>query len=336
MSISDFIKCRLGAFLYSFCSIALILLFLFIADIRNDVFVFLLTTSIFGFVTFWTCDYIYTRIKYSRIKSCMDKLDKKYLIADIMPKGLNYEDKFYRELIRRACKSMLDEISVTEAEKNEYEEYIANWVHEAKTQITAIQLMCENDDEDAAEKILIETKKLEINVERIMYFSKSGETWKDYVIARTSLRNIVQQAIMSICQLLIINHVSIENTLSDEEVCNDPKWSSFIIVQILLNCIKYKKNDTITVKIYSERAKDQTKLIIEDNGAGIKENEIGKIFEKGYVGTNGRTTAKSSGMGLYLCKKLCDKLGIGISVQSKYGNYTRFILTYGEGSFCIT
>ena len=335
MTVWDFMISRSGSMLYSFLSNAFIILILHFLNIRSDILRLICICSLVFYIVFWGLDYLHSKKKYQFIHECMERLKKKYYIADVMPKGLNYQDQFYRELIRRACKCMMDDIKAIEKEKTEYEEYIANWVHEAKTQITAIQLLCANEKNTFSDKIKIETKKLEINVERIMYFSKSGDTWRDYVIKRTSLNEIVEESVMNIYQILIINHAIIENELKDEYVYNDSKWSSFIVTQILLNCVKYKKKDSIRIRIYSEVSDGITNLVIEDNGIGIKEKEIDHIFEKGYVGSNGRGRSASSGMGMYICKKLCKKLDIGISASSEYGKYTKFILSYKEGAFCI-
>lgn len=262
----------------------------------------------------------------------MDLLEKKYLIADIVKENGNYQQRFYWELVRRACKSMMDELNREEKQNLEYKEYIDSWIHEVKTPITAIQLMCDNERNEVTDKIKLETKKIEMDIERMLYYSKSGETWKDYVIDRHSLLEIVETSIMKIYQMFIQNNVKINIELEKEMVYTDAKWSSFIITQILLNCIQYRKENP-TIHIYAKKEKDSTSLVIEDNGLGIKSEEMGRIFDKGYVGSNGRKNETSSGMGMFICKKLCDKLGIGIHAESEYGVYTRMILTYGEGTF---
>ena len=121
--------------------------------------------------------------------------------------------------------------------------------------------------------------------------------------------------------------------VEEEVVYTDAKWTSFIITQILLNCVQYRKNETLSIGIYAKKEKESTSLIIEDNGLGIKPEEVHRIFEKGYVGTNGRKNERSSGMGMFICNKLCKKLNIGIEAASEYGKYTKMILTFGEGTF---
>ena len=263
----------------------------------------------------------------------MDLLDKKYLISEVVKKRGNYQQQFYMELVRRACKSMMDELNEQEQQNLEYKEYIDSWIHEVKTPITAIQLMCDNERNTLTDRIKLETKKVEMDIERMLYYSKSSETWKDYVITRHSLRDIVESSIMNVYQIFIYNGVKIDVNVEEELVYTDAKWSSFIITQILLNCVQYKGEETLSIRIYAKKEKESTSLIIEDNGLGIKPEEIDHIFEKGYVGTNGRKNERSSGMGMYICSKLCKKLDIGLHAVSEYGKYTKMILVFGEGSF---
>ena len=262
-------------------------------------------------------------------------LEKKYLIADMLKETESYSDNFYREVIRSACKSMMEELTKLENSNQGYAEYIDSWIHEVKTPVTAIQLLCDNERSSVTDKIKLEIKKVEIDIERIMYYSKVDETWKDYVISKQNLKEIVESAIMKGCQILICNRAMLDIQLQDEEVYTDAKWSSFIILQLLLNCVKYKSSRPLVIKVYAKKLKDGTSLVIEDNGVGIHPEEIQRIFEKGYVGTNGRLISTSSGMGLYICKKLCDKLQIGIRAESEYGVYTKLVLTYGEGTFVM-
>ena len=263
----------------------------------------------------------------------MDLLEKKYLISEVVKKRGNYQQQFYMELVRRACKSMMDELNEQEKQNMEYKEYIDSWIHEVKTPITAIQLMCDNERNMFTDRIKLETKKVEMDIERMLYYSKSNDTWKDYVIARHSLREIVESSIMKVYQIFIYNGVKIDMQVEEEVVYTDAKWTSFIITQILLNCVQYRKNETLSIGIYAKKEKESTSLIIEDNGLGIKPEEVHRIFEKGYVGTNGRKNERSSGMGMFICNKLCKKLDIGIEAASEYGKYTKMILTFGEGTF---
>ena len=308
-------------------------IFLLLAGINRDIVLFMTIVYPSVFVVYFIFHYIYICKKYSKLAKTMDLLDKKYLISEIVKKSYNYEQEFYMELVRTASKSMMDEINEYEKQSIEYREYIENWIHEVKTPITAISLMCDNDRNELTNRIKLETKRIEMDVERILYYSKSDEIWKDYVIIKHNLKEIVEASIMKIYQIFIYNGVKIDVQVENEVVFTDAKWASFIITQILLNCVQYKSENPLSIIISAKSEKEKTSLIIEDNGLGIKPEEIGYIFEKGFVGTNGRDYDKSSGMGMYICAKLCKKLGIGIYVDSEYGKYTRMIMEFGEGTF---
>lgn len=313
-------------------SFLLIVMFLLLTGVEQEIVSYITLFYFLIFLTYFSSHFLILKRKYEKIENIMDLLEKKYLIADVVRDKGDYQQRFYWELTRRATKAMMDELNLMEKQTLEYKEYIDSWIHEVKTPITAIQLICDNERSIVTDKIKLETKKVEMDIERMLYYSKSGETWKDYVISTHSLLEIVETSIMKIYQLFIHNNVKINIEIEKEIVYTDAKWSSFIITQILLNCIQYRKEEP-TIHIYAQKEKESTSLVIEDNGLGIKPEEMERIFDKGYVGTNGRRNETSSGMGMFICKKLCDKLGIGIRAESEYGVYTRMILTYGEGSF---
>lgn len=116
-------------------------------------------------------------------------------------------------------------------------------------------------------------------------------------------------------------------------VSTDEKWALFILDQIFSNCIKYSRDENGCVRIFSETGKNKVKLSVEDNGIGIRSEELGRVFEKGFCGTNGRSGRYSTGIGLYLTKKLCDRLGMGIRIESEYDQYTRVWLQFPESDF---
>lgn len=333
MKLKNYIADRISLLLVMFFSFVFFLIFLSLIGIDRDIVCFLAMVYPGVFVVYFICDFLYTKKQLYTLEGTMDLLDKKYLIGEVAGKKGTYQQKFYMELVRRACKSMMDELQDKEKQNIEYKEYTDSWIHEVKTPITAIQLICDNERNVLTDRIKIETKKVEMDIERMLYYAKSDETWKDYVIAPHSLRDIVDGSIMKVYQIFIYQGVRISVDIEEEIVYTDAKWASFIITQILLNCVQYQSDTPLVISIYPKKEKESTCLIIEDNGLGIKPEEIRHIFEKGYVGTNGRKNERSSGMGMYICSKLCKKLNIGIRAESEYGEYTKMILTFGEGTF---
>ena len=130
------------------------------------------------------------------------------------------------------------------------------------------------------------------------------------------------------------NNVRLDVDIQSKLVLTDAKWLEFILNQIINNSIKYKRDDTEScIKIKSEEDKEKIYLTIYDNGIGIPESDITRVFEKSFTGENGRAKAKSTGMGLYIAKKLCVKLGHRIEIESEAGSFTRVVIAFGKNDF---
>lgn len=179
--------------------------------------------------------------------------------------------------------------------------------------------------------IRMENRKIENYVDMVLYHARSEQVYKDYLIRETGLTEIVYEALEKEHLLLIQNHVQAEVSCG-EKVCTDKKWCVFIIGQLILNSIKYGSKAPV-LRFFTSRDKDSITLTIEDNGKGIPAEDLPRIFEKGFTGSNGRELGKATGMGLYLCKKLCDRLGIGLRAQSEYGKGTKMLLTFPVSSY---
>ena len=179
--------------------------------------------------------------------------------------------------------------------------------------------------------IRMENRKIENYVDMVLYHARSEQVYKDYLIRETGLQEIIYEALEKERLLLIQSHVQAEVSCK-EKVYTDKKWCVFIINQLILNSIKYRSEAPVLL-FYASLNKNSITLTIEDNGKGIPAEDLPRIFEKGFTGRNGREHGKATGMGLYLCKKLCDKLGIGLSAQSEYGKGTKMLLTFPVSSY---
>ncbi len=258
----------------------------------------------------------------------------------------------------------------------EYREYIETWVHEIKTPIASAKLILDNDDSNSGEKISYEMKRVEGFIEQALYYARSNDVSKDYIIKEFDLRSVVMKAIKSnsrdfinrkIKQALyyarsndvskdyIIKEFDLRSVVMkaiksnsrdfinrkiklnikdiDGTIFSDAKWVEFIVNQIIINAVKFSKSGSGEVSIYSKVNENNIILTIEDNGVGINEKDIDRVFEKGFTGDNGRKFGKSTGIGLYLCKKLCEKLGIGISLDSKENEGTKVNIIFPQGRF---
>lgn len=295
-------------------------------------------------------DYHDRKTYFLQIEHVLDKVDQRFLLGELMPGSPRIEDRLYRKMIRRSNKSVIERIRRVEDEQREYREYIESWVHEIKAPITSISLICENrraerrypeslsekaSENTAIRQIALENQKVENYVDMALYYARSDEVYKDYVIRETDLQATAEEAVLKNKYYLIQNRIQVEVQCGEEKVYTDRKWILFILNQLILNCTKYKAEENARIRITAEALPNGVHLLVEDNGAGIKKEELPRIFEKGFTGTNGRKNDRATGMGLYLCRKLCRKLGIEIDARSEYGSGTCIVLEFPISTYVI-
>lgn len=312
-------------------------------------------------------NYIQRRRFFREAQRILEKVDQRYLLGELLPDSYRLEDRLYREMIHRSNKSCIERIRQIEEEQKDYKEYIESWVHEIKAPITGIALLCNNRREMASadpvshnmessetkslipssskavlqEKasseiasvpradyltVSLENQKIENYVDMALYYARSEEVYKDYLIRETCLEDVVYEVLDKNHLLLIQNQIQADVSCKDT-VYTDRKWIAFILNQMLLNSVKYR-SETPLLRICTRREESSVLLIFEDNGTGIRQEELSRIFDKGFTGSNGRNHQRSTGMGLYLCQKLCGKLGIGLSAESEYGVGTKLCLEF--------
>ena len=243
------------------------------------------------------------------------QLSERYLISEVMELPEQAEDQVYYRLLKMAGKSMLEQIGEIRRERQEYKEYIEQWIHEIKTPITAMKLLCENHRTDWTKELLMELEKTNRFTEQALYYARSEHTEKDYSVRKMALIQVVHQAIADNKYLLLQSGMHLEVEEIQDTVYSDDKWVRFILNQLIANAVKYRTGQPI-LRFSTHRQQDQVVLVVEDNGIGISATDLPRIFEKGFTGQNGRKVQQSTGIGLYLCKRLCEKLGIGITAES--------------------
>lgn len=279
-------------------------------------------------ISFFIYDCLRKSKYYSSLLKRLDELDKKYFIGDVATEEDFLEGKILFEIISQATKSMNDDISEAIRNSNDYKEYIELWVHEIKTPIATCKLLIENNDNEVTESIGEEVTKVEDYIEQVLFYARSNAVEKDYLIKEINLKESINSVIRKNANTLIEKRVKVDIRNVDKIVSCDSKWIEFILGQIVSNSIKYMDKKESVLKIYSENIGNDVILKICDNGIGMDEKSVIKAFEKGYTGENGRRFGKSTGMGLYLCKKLCEKLGLGINIKSKENEGTEVTILF--------
>lgn len=245
-----------------------------------------------------------------------EQLEERYLIPEIMTIPEKADEQVFYQIMKMAEKSMLEKIGAIQNERKEYKEYIEQWIHEVKTPITAMKLLCENNRSSFAREILAELENINQYTEQALYYARSEHTEKDYSVRETDLCDVVHSAIADNKYLLRQNNMTITIDDIETKVYTDDKWVRFILNQIIGNAIKYRTEQPV-LHFSAIKTNDGIVLSVSDNGIGIPQSDLPRIFEKGFTGRNGRIGKNSTGIGLYLCKRLCDKLGIGLTVHSE-------------------
>ena len=206
---------------------------------------------------------------------------------------------------------MLENVNSYKQLQEDYKEYIELWIHEIKIPIATSKLIIENNKNEITKSIDEELDEIENYTEQALFYARSNTVNKDYVVTKSNLKEIVNEAILKSKRALLSNKISIELNDLEKEVFTDSKWATFIINQIIQNSIKYSKKEDKKIQLYAKSNNENIILYIKDNGIGIKKGEITRVFEKGFTGENGRIiNKKSTGIGLYLCQKLCNKLDL--------------------------
>ena len=324
----NYIEEKIGLVLWYLAFVLLQLIIMFLLDMDTSfltlsVLIYLILLSIYLIIS-----YLHVKKKNQNIKNMVDELDEKYLVSELLKKPKNLENEAYYYALRKATKAMNDKITELEHKYQYYEEYIETFVHEVKTPLAAISLYSDNKNDKELKQ---EVKKIDNLVEQVLYYARSENTEKDYFIKKIKLSEIIHQVMMQNKDYFLANKILIEVENLEVFVATDEKWIIFIINQIINNSIKYmdKKEKKIQIKV----AEDKNKVILEikDNGCGIKESDISRVFEKGFTGSN-RKKEHSTGMGLYLCRKLCDRLHLNIDIESKEKEYTTVIIIFPKSS----
>ena len=261
--------------------------------------------------------FYFSRKKYlDKLLDMTEQLKERYLLPEIMQEPERADEQVFYQIMKMAEKSMLERIGEVQRERKEYKEYIEQWIHEVKTPITAIKLICENNRCSFTRELMAELENINRFTEQALYYARSEHTEKDYSVREINLSDVVHGAIADNKYLLRQNNVAV--TVEDVEysIYSDDKWLRFILDQLISNAVKYRADQPV-LHFFTVKENDSIILSVEDNGIGIPQSDLPRIFEKGFTGQNGRTIHSSTGIGLYLCRRLCDKLGIGISASSE-------------------
>ena len=271
---------------------------------------------------------------YNNLINNVGKLDKKYLVLEMLNEPSFYDGEILYQVLYEINKSMNENVKQYEIGLLDFKEYIELWIHEIKLPIASLTLMNHNQKKKIDKRYVEQIRKIDDYVDQILYFVRSENAEKDYLIKETNLKKVINNVAMKNKDDLLENNINFLVEAKDVMVLTDSKWLEYIINQIVSNSIKYIRNDVDSIiKLQVEDLTNQINLHIYDNGIGIPEKDIRRVFEKTFTGENGRNRSKSTGMGLYIVKKLCEKLGHKISIESVQNEYTEVIIAFSKNDF---
>ena len=330
MTIIEYIKDKLLFISINFIMFIITAVLLVLVDVSPVVIFLIFCIWFFPIISYMLNEFLKQKRYYDEIEEMLNNLEKKYMIAEIMKEPNFIEGKITYNILKTISRNMHEEVKYYRILQEEYREYIETWVHEIKTPIASAKLILDNNKNDVLNsKINKQLNRIEDFVEQALYYSKSNDVSNDYIIKEFNLKNAVNSVIRRNSSDFINKKIKLEiEDIDDKKIFSDIKWVEFIINQIVVNSIKYSKSDNNKVKIKAYSKQNATVLEIEDNGVGIEENDVNRVFDKGFTGENGRRFTKATGMGLYLSKKLCKKLGLGIKLESEKDKGTKVSIIF--------
>lgn len=267
----------------------------------------------------------YALCKTSQRRKKHEELMHLKSLPDDLPEALRRfdgrDDRDYRELLETLWKARSEEVAAYRMQMEDSMDYYTAWVHQIKTPIASMRLRLEHEDSALSRGITEDLLRIEQYVGMVLTYLRLNSDSTDYVFRDCGLDGIVKGVIRKFAGQFIARGIRLEYSGTDARAVTDEKWLAFVLEQIFSNSLKYTQEGSVTVYF-----REPCTLYLRDTGIGIAPEDLPRIFEKGYTGENGRADKRASGLGLYLCKRICDNLGIRISVRSRLGVGTEICL----------
>lgn len=241
----------------------------------------------------------------------MQKLqDLSVSLLERLPKTETVEDTDYRRIIELLCREQAQQSAVREQQYADMVDYYTVWAHQIKTPIASMRLHLQNEDSALSRQLMLDLSRIEQYVEMVLAFLRLDSDSTDYVFRSCPLDDIIRGAVRKFSGEFISRKLRLQFTPTEKVIVTDEKWLSFVLEQLISNALKYTRKGGISIAMEGEE------LVIRDTGIGIAAQDLPRIFDRGYTGFNGRADRRASGIGLYLCRRVCHNLGIGIRAVS--------------------
>lgn len=282
-------------------------------------------------------------VDFARVKRSHDALQKIRSMTDVLSGSLtglegaaeldSITDRDYQEIIRLLRAEHVNFANETNAKYEDMIAYYTVWAHQIKTPIAAMRLNLQNEDSPLARKLSLDLRRIEQYVEMVLTYLRLDSESTDYVIKEYDLDTIVRRSVKKFSSEFIERRIALKYEPLRVTVVTDEKWLSFVIEQVISNALKYTPSDKTKQGIISISITEDKTLRIADTGIGIAAEDLPRIFENGYTGYNGRVDQRASGIGLYLCKRICSNLGHAITASSDVGVGTTIEISLAQPDF---
>lgn len=288
------------------------------------------------FIAIWMCeDFITFYKKHQMLQHCL--MEKDTSQCGFLETA-NVLEQDYQELISKLIQEKYELNEAKIKSMTEMKDYYATWAHQIKTPISAIDILLQAQKETGKldpKELKNQLFKIDFYVDAVMNYLRLEDLSSDYTFSEYSLEGIVRKAIKKFAPQFIGKKLNIHLENLNVYVKTDEKWLGFILEQLISNAVKYTpEGGDVTIYMETADAKAKKVLIIEDTGIGIAAEDLPRIFDRGYTGYNGRMSKKSSGIGLYLCRKAADRLGISLNITSVPENGTKVYLDLTQKYDC--
>ena len=334
MKFKNFLKDKLLACVV-FGILLVIVILLFLAfKIPLSLMIVTFVLMMVAFVIVLVYEFWKRRKFYNTLLNNIRELDQAYLVLETLEKPTFYEGELIFQILYEINKSMKENVNKARAKSQDFQEYIEMWVHEVKAPLATLELINRRNTNEDSTKIQLELMRLENELERILYYTRSENAENDYLITKVKLAEVVKNVGIKNMTALLENKINFEVQDFDLMVMSDAKWLEFILAQVINNSIKYRRKIRNSyIRISAKQKNNLIELEILDNGIGIAPADLKQVFKKSFTGQNGRKIAHSTGMGLYIAKNMCEKLGHQIKIESKENQYTKVTISFSKDRF---
>ena len=330
MTAGRYLASRLPQIALLVASVLLAGFMLLVAGVGLDLVALVCLEVVSGIAATTVVDYLSRRRFYADLAAYADDEQTAQWLTEMVERPDFLEGQIAYDALRLIAKAANDDIAAQRRQTEDYREYIETWVHEAKSPLAAAHLMLDNLVDDPSLAVAYpklsgiddELRRVEGYIDQALFYARSEAVDRDYLIRTYRLEDLVGAAIKANAPALIAAHVAPQLSNLDLTVFTDEKWIEFILGQIIQNSVKYARPEGATIAftgrlINEGLANEAVELTVRDNGCGTSEADLPRVFDKGFTGANGRTGKRSTGIGLYLVKRLCDKMGIGVEADSR-------------------